>query len=109
MNLDRPRVTCPLESTLNVLAGRWRVLIVRELLFGGTQRFGELQRNLPGISQRMLTRELKELHGHGIVAREAFAETPPRVHYTLTEKGHTLAPVLAAMADWAVTHLHAAR
>jgi DNA-binding HxlR family transcriptional regulator len=97
-------VTCPLEHTLHVLSGRWKVLIVRELLFNGTKRFGELQRALTGVSQRMLIRELKELQGHGIVHREAFDENPPRVEYRLTDKGHTLTPILAAMSNWATEH-----
>ena len=97
-------VSCPLERTLHILSGRWKVLIVRELLFGGTKRFGELQRALIGVSQRMLIHDLKELQSHGIVHREQFDEASPRVEYTLTAKGHTLAPILKAMSEWATEH-----
>ena len=98
-------VHCPLEATLDVIAGRWRVLILRELFRAGTIRFGELHRALPGISQRVLTQELRSLEAAGILNRKIYAEVPPKVEYRLTDNGKTLDPVLAAMSDWGTKHL----
>lgn len=98
-------VHCPLEATLDVIAGRWRVLILRELFRAGTLRFGALHRSLPGISQRVLTQELRSLEGAGILSRKVYAEVPPKVEYQLTEMGKTLDPVLAAMSAWGTQHL----
>ncbi|MBY0611561.1 MAG: helix-turn-helix transcriptional regulator [Beijerinckiaceae bacterium] len=98
-------VECPLEATLNLLDGRWRVLILRELFREGTLRFGALHRALPGISQRVLTQELRGLEAAGIVSRKVYAEVPPKVEYALTKTGKTLDPVLAAMSEWGTKHL----
>ncbi|MFJ9369651.1 winged helix-turn-helix transcriptional regulator [Nocardia sp. NPDC101769] len=90
---------CPVEATLDVLEGKWTILIVRDLL-SGTKRFAELRRSLSGISPKTLTDRLRSLEAAGFVAREAFAEVPPRVQYELTDAGRTLEPVIAAMAAW---------
>lgn len=95
----RKDVGCPVESTLAVLNGRWKVLVLHYLL-QGTQRFNELERKLRGITHRTLTRMLRELERDGIVARTVFAQVPPRVDYALTERGRSLAPVLDAMHAW---------
>jgi DNA-binding HxlR family transcriptional regulator len=97
------KVGCPVEDTLRVIAGRWKVVVLY-YLFEGPQRFNELQRKLGGITQRTLTKQLRELESDGIVHREVFAEVPPRVEYSLTSLGKTLKPVLAAMHDWSNKH-----
>ncbi|MFC9894000.1 winged helix-turn-helix transcriptional regulator [Nocardia sp. NPDC127579] len=90
---------CPVEATLDVLEGKWTILIVRDLL-AGTKRFAELRRSLTGISPKTLTDRLRALETRGFVTRETFAEVPPRVEYTLTDSGRTLEPVIAALAVW---------
>lgn len=94
---------CPVETTLKVIGGRWKALILYHLS-GGTRRFGELRRLIPAVTQRMLTAQLRELERDGVVHREVFAVVPPRVDYSLTPLGTTLSPILAAMAEWGEAH-----
>lgn len=97
---------CPVETLIEVIGGRWKCPIIHELI-EGSKRFSELQRAIPGASQRMLTKHLRELERDGIINREAFAEVPPRTEYTLTDTGLSLEPVLSAMAEWSVKNLGA--
>lgn len=90
---------CPVETTLMLISDRWKVLILRDL-FTGTKRFGELKKSLTGISQKVLTANLKSMEANGLLSRKAYPEVPPRVEYTLTEMGESLKPVLGAMFDW---------
>ena len=94
---------CPVETTLMLISDRWKVLILRDL-FTGTKRFGELKRSLEGISQKVLTANLKSMEADGLLTRRAYAEVPPRVEYTLIELGESLRPVIAAMFDWGVDY-----
>ncbi|NOY83800.1 MAG: helix-turn-helix transcriptional regulator [Nitrospirae bacterium] len=96
--------TCPVEKTLKVIGGRWKVLILREL-FKGTRRFGELQRGVKGITQKMLTQQLRELEADNIVHREVYRQIPPKVEYSLKSLGLSLEPVLEAMNTWGIVHL----
>jgi DNA-binding HxlR family transcriptional regulator len=98
------RLTCAVESTLEVIGGRWKVLILRELL-QGVRRFNELHRALHGITQKMLTQQLRELEEDGIIHREVYLQVPPKVEYSLTETGRTLKPILDAMHEWGVKYL----
>lgn len=91
--------TCPVARAVEVLDGRWTMLVIRELL-DGTKRFSQLRAGLPGISPKTLTDRLRALEREGLVERRFHAEIPPRVEYTLTGKGHTLEPVIAALATW---------
>lgn len=91
---------CPVETTLMLIGNKWQVLILRDLNLYGTMRFKELQRSIGKISQKVLTSNLRAMEEAGIVRREAFAEVPPRVEYSLTELGQTLKPVLDAMWAW---------
>ncbi|NJL09569.1 MAG: helix-turn-helix transcriptional regulator [Calothrix sp. SM1_7_51] len=97
------RLTCEVETTLRVIGGRWKVLIIRELMTG-VKRFGELQRSLYGITQKMLTQQLRELEEHGIINRQVYPEIPPKVEYSLTPLGQTLKPILDAMHEWGLKH-----
>lgn len=90
---------CTVERTVNVIGGKWTTLIVRELL-GGTKRFGEIRTSLTGVSPKTLTDRLRELEAHGILEREVYAEVPPRVEYSLTERGRALRPIFDAMSEW---------
>ena len=90
---------CPVETTLTLIRSKWKVLIVRDLL-GGTKRFGELQRSVGNVSQKVLTAQLREMEEDGLVDRKVYPEVPPRVEYSLTELGRSLEPVLSAMWNW---------
>lgn len=94
---------CPVELTLSVIGGKWNVLILRDLL-PGTKRFGELRRSLGGVSQKVLTDRLREMEARGLLERRVYAEVPPRVEYSLTELGRSLAPVLEALHAWGDAH-----
>lgn len=95
--------SCPVTRAVDVLDGRWTILVVRDLL-GGTRRFGELRDSLVGISSKTLTDRLRTLEARGLVQRTMYAEIPPRVEYSLTPAGRSLEPVLTALADWGRTH-----
>lgn len=90
---------CAVEVTLSVMGGTWKPIILFHLMHG-PKRFGELGRLIPGITQRMLTLQLRELEEAEIVLRTVYAEVPPRVDYALTALGHSLQPVLVALRDW---------
>lgn len=95
---------CPMEACVEVIGGKWKGVILFHLL-GGTRRFNELMRLMPAVTQRMLTRQLRELEADGIVARRIHPEVPPRVEYSLTEFGRTLEPVLRTLQGWGATYL----
>ena len=90
---------CPVETTLSLIGDKWKVLILRELL-DGTKRFGELHRGIGRVSQKVLTSQLRAMEADGLVHREIFAEVPPRVEYSLTPLGQSLAPVIDALKAW---------
>ncbi|MBW8847531.1 MAG: helix-turn-helix transcriptional regulator [Burkholderiales bacterium] len=94
---------CAVSTTLEVIGGRWKSVIVFHLLTG-MRRFNELQRLLGGITQRVLTMQLRELEADGIVERTVYAEVPPRVEYRLTPFGQSLKPVLLSLRDWGERH-----
>ena len=91
---------CPVETTLELINSRWKVLILRELMNNGTMRFGEIKRGVDGISQKVLTSNLRSMEEDGLLTRKAYPEVPPRVEYTLTELGESLKGLLAAMQSW---------
>lgn len=91
---------CPAELTLEFLSGKWRPMVIFWLM-DSPMRFNELQRRLGAITHRTLSKTLKEMEADGLVARKDHGEIPPRVDYSLTEKGRSLQPVLAAMEAWA--------
>lgn len=97
---------CPIEATLSVLGGKWTPLVLWNLR-DDTLRFSELRRQIPDITKKMLSQRLQELGDAGVVHREAYAEVPPRVEYSLTPFGRTLRPVLDAMCTWGTRYLDA--
>lgn len=100
---DKKKVSCPVETTLKVIGGRWKVLILREL-FTGIKRFSELQRGLTGITQKMLTQQLRELETDGIIFRQVYPVIPPKVEYSLTPLGESLRPIIDEMHRWGLRY-----
>ena len=94
---------CPVATTINLIGNKWKLLIIRDLL-GGTKRFGELRKSLTGISQRVLTENLRDLEKDGLVNRKVYAEVPPKVEYSLNETGLSLSPIINAMAEWGINY-----
>jgi len=92
--------SCPVQITLSLIDNKWKALIIGEILYEGTQRFSTLQRAFPGISQKVLTQNLRSLEASGIISREIFAEVPARVEYSLTDLGLSLKPIIDAMMEW---------
>ncbi|MFN3613225.1 MAG: winged helix-turn-helix transcriptional regulator [Rubrimonas sp.] len=90
---------CPVESTLSVIGGRWKPLILYHLR-DRPRRFNELRRLMPKVTQRMLTQHLRELEADGVVIRDVRDQVPPHVEYSFSAKGRSLLPILDAMADW---------
>ncbi|HTK07384.1 MAG TPA: helix-turn-helix domain-containing protein [Ktedonobacteraceae bacterium] len=99
MKSQQKTAVCPMDVMLAIVGGKWKPLIVWYLL-SGTKRFGELRRLIPGVTQQMLTLQLRELEQAGILHRQIYAQVPPKVEYSLTELGRSLEPVLYQMAAW---------
>lgn len=91
---------CGIDAAMDVVSGKWKVLILWELENSGTRRFGELRRGLPGISEKMLIQHLRELAEDGVIHREVYREVPPRVEYSLTEQGVSLNKALESLGEW---------
>lgn len=91
---------CEKELTLSIIGGKWKMLIMWHLGKDGTKRFGELKSLIPAITQRMLVSQLRELEEDLIVSRKVYPVVPPKVEYTLTDRGHTLIPILESMYVW---------
>lgn len=94
-----------LEAALAVIGGKWKFLILWVLAMHGAKRFGELRRAIPGISEKMLIQELKELELDGIVTRKDFREVPPRVEYSLSAFGTELTEALRPLCAWGTRHM----
>jgi len=95
---------CPVEAAIDVIGGKWKALILW-WLHQRTWRFAELRRQIPGITEKMLTQQLRELEEDGIVDRRVFPTVPPRVEYSLTEYGRSLKRALRAICDWGRNHI----
>lgn len=93
--------SCPLTNAMEVLGGKWKIVIIGHL-FTGIKRFGELKKLIPGITQKMLTQQLRELESDNLIHREVFKQIPPKVEYSLTEHGKTLEPILENMCEWGI-------
>lgn len=97
-------MACPVEITLKYIGSKWKLLILRNLLNYKVQRFNELERGINGISQKMLTQHLRQMESDGLLNRKVYAEVPPRVEYSLTEKGLSLKPIIDVMHDWGMNN-----
>lgn len=94
---------CPVETTLTLISDKWKVLILRDLM-PGTKRFGELKKSIHGVSQKVLTAQLRQMEANGLLQRTVYPEVPPRVEYSLTELGRSLKPVLDVMENWGTAY-----
>jgi len=94
---------CPVATMVELIGNKWKLLIIRNLL-ASTSRFGELKNGLPGISQKVLTDNLRSLESDGLVVRTVYPEVPPRVEYSLSELGNTLRPLFKSMEEWGNTY-----
>ena len=95
---------CGIASTLDVIGGKWKGIILWHLL-NKTLRFSQLQRRIPTVTQKMLTQQLRELERDGLIHRKVYAEVPPRVEYSLTSKGESLHDILHLMCQWGKEHV----
>lgn len=95
---------CAVEAAIALIDGKWKCVILFHLL-SGTRRFNELRRAIPGVTQRMLTNQLRELEEDGLITRKIYAEVPPKVEYTLSELGHSMTPILISLKDWGEANL----
>ena len=100
-----PGFTCGLDATLRVIAGKWKPLILYFLAQDGATRYGELRRAIRDVSDKMLIQQLKELEADGLVKRTDYKEVPPRVDYSLTPLGHSLAQALVPLCSWGTEHM----
>lgn len=96
---------CPIEAALNLIGHKWKVLILRNLLSRNNQRFNELLKGINGISQKMLTQQLRQMEQNGLISRKVYAEVPPKVEYSLTELGLSLQPLLESISTWGKGYL----
>lgn len=97
--MEKTLPACPVETTLLLIGDKWKVLIIRELLTG-TKRFHELKEALTGITQKMLTQQLREMERDELIHREVYPVVPPKVEYSLTDLGWTLKPILDSLSSW---------
>lgn len=102
--MERKPDNCRVEDALGILVGKWKPVILLYLLQEGTKRFSELKRNMPGITQKMLTKQLRELEDEDIIERVVYPQVPPKVEYSMTEYGRSLEPILEAMHEWGARH-----
>jgi DNA-binding HxlR family transcriptional regulator len=102
-NEDLKVEKCPVETALDVLAGKWKILILWYLR-SETKRFNELQKLLPRTTQKMLIQKLRELEDDGIIHREVYPVVPPKVEYSLTKYGETLKPIIKQLYLWGEIH-----
>ena len=98
--LDTDKTPCPAPVVMGMIGGKWKLLILQILIFSGTKRFGELLKLIDGITQTMLTKQLRTLETDKLISRQVFPEVPPRVEYSVTEDGLALRPVFEAMHEW---------
>ena len=94
---------CPVEYTASMIANKWKILILRDLLTG-TKRYNELTRSVVGISAKVLTENLRELESDGIIERKVYPEVPPKVEYFLTDKGNDLRPIIELMKEYGLKY-----
>ncbi|MBK0021477.1 winged helix-turn-helix transcriptional regulator [Ochrobactrum sp. SD129] len=95
---------CAVEAAISLIDGKWKSVVLYHLL-DGTLRFNELRRQIPGVTQRMLTNQLRELEEDGLIERKVYAQVPPKVEYSLSPLGRSIEPILLALKDWGDTNI----
>lgn len=100
MKIRNKEYSCSVELTLDIIGGKWKTLILWHLGVDGTKRFSEVKKSLPGITQKMLTQQLRELEADGMISRKIYPQVPPKVEYTLTDEGKSLMPIVSSMCQW---------
>ena len=100
----KPHYGCPVKATLNVMAGKWKVLALWHLSFG-PKRFAALRDILPGVTEKVLTAQLRQLESDGVIRRKSTFDSPPKVTYSLTRAGRDLVPLMEEMCGWGTKHL----
>lgn len=95
---------CAVEAAISLIDGKWKSVVLFHLL-DGTMRFNELRRQIPGVTQRMLTNQLRELEEDGLINRKIYAQVPPKVEYSLSPLGRSIEPILLALKDWGDTNI----
>ncbi len=96
---------CAVEAAIHLIDGKWKCVVLWHLLTDGTLRFNELRRCIPGVTQRMLTNQLRELEADGVITRTVYPVVPPKVEYALTDMGRELEPILRALHGWGAAHM----
>lgn len=96
---------CPVEFTVNMVGGKYKLVIMHKLATHGVRRFNELRREFPDITQRTLTRQLRELESDGLVNRQMYSEIPPKVEYSLSETGKSLYPIFLQLENWGLNYM----
>ncbi len=105
MNIRGKDYACTIELTLDILGGKWKMILLWGLMMNGPQRFGTLKRNCTGISSKVLTQQLKELEQDDLVLRKAYDEKIPRVEYSISEYGKTVLPIMKEMHDFSIGYI----
>ena len=100
MKLNNKEYSCAIELTLVIIGGKWKPIILWKLAKNDVLRFSELKRSMGGITQKMLTQQLRELEAYEMVHRKVYAEVPPKVEYSLTKQGKSVMPILDVMCKW---------
>ena len=95
---------CNVELTLDIIAGKWKPLIMHHIGESGRVRYGELKRKIPNINERVLSRQLRELEECNLISRKVYDEVPPKVEYSVTKIGNTLAPILEKLGEWGIEY-----
>ena len=104
MSINCTKSNCPVVATLNMIGGKYKVIILWHLV-NSTRRFGELQRLIPQATQKMLTQQLRELEKDDLIIRTVYPVVPPKVEYSLSDLGQSIKPVLNAMCDWGTDYM----
>ena len=102
---NETKLSCPIEYTMNLIAGKWKLIILWHLSQEAVMRYGEIKKSMNKITHKMLSQQLKELEADGFIHREAYSQIPPKVEYSLTQLGKSFLPVLESMSDWGIGRL----
>lgn len=103
--MEKVKVVCEMEITVKMIGGKYKALILEYLISDGTKRFNEIMNYIQNITQKSLTTQLRELESDGLITRKVYPEIPPKVEYSISDKGMTLSPILELMCKWGKDNL----